>query len=106
MDRSQSMRTKSSFLVDCDADGGHRFRAEADSLWLNIGQRVRRQNRVDLWESVAVEGKELPDGTLMIRVLVFNPDWDEPLQIAAIQSRPKDQGCLTPLGCNLNHISL
>lgn len=106
MDRSQSMRTQSSFLVDCDADGGHRFRAEADSLRINIGQRVRRQNRVDLWESVAVEGKELPDGSLMIRVLVFNPDWDEPLQIASIQSRPKDPECLTPLGCNLNHVAV
>lgn len=106
MDRSHSMRTNSSFRVDCNVDGEHRFRAEANSLWINIGQRVRRNNRVDLWESIAVEGKELPDGSLVIRVLVFNPDWDEPLQVAAIKSRPKDPDCLTPLGCNLDHVGL
>ena len=36
-------------------------------------------------------------------VLVFNPDWDEALQIASIKSRPQDGGCDTALGCNLDH---
>ncbi len=58
----------------------------------------------ETWDSVAVEGREQQDGTLVVRVLVFNPDWDEPLQIACIRSRPHDQECLTPLGCNLDHV--
>jgi hypothetical protein len=54
----------------------------------------------------AIEGKEQPDGSLLVRILIFNPDWDEPLQIASIQSRPDDADCSTSLGCNLNHVSL
>ena len=60
----------------------------------------------EIWESVGVEGKEQPDGSLLVRILIFNPDWDEPLQIASIQSRPDDADCLTPLGCNLNHVAI
>jgi hypothetical protein len=106
MDRSQTTKRDSKFLVDCDADEGHRFRGEAASLWINIGQRVRRRDTPQMWESVAVECRSQSDGSLEIRVLVFNPDWDEPLQIASIQSRPDDPNCLTPLGCNLNHMAI
>lgn len=59
-----------------------------------------------MWDSVAVEGKEDQDGTLVVRVLVFNPDWDEPLQIASIRSRPRDPDFLSALGCNLNHVAV
>ncbi|MGH7744927.1 MAG: hypothetical protein ACREQ5_09005 [Candidatus Dormibacteria bacterium] len=104
MDRSQPTKTKSNFLVDCHADQAHRFLAEADSVWVNVGQRVRLRNMNQIWESIAVECKEQEDGSLLVRVLVFNPDWDEPLQIASIQSRPHDASCLTALGCNLNHV--
>jgi hypothetical protein len=37
--------------------------------------------------------------------VVFNPDWDEPLQIACMRSRPGDTTGLTPLGCNLDHVA-
>jgi hypothetical protein len=42
----------------------------------------------------------------MVRVLVFNPDWDEALQIASLRSRPADPQSLTPLGCNLDHVAI
>jgi hypothetical protein len=71
-----------------------------------VGQRVLRDDAQEIWDSVAVEGKKEQDGTLLVRVIVFNPDWDEPLQIACIRSRPHDPGCLTALGCNLDHIAL
>ena len=45
------------------------------------------------------------DGTLSVRILVFNADWDEPLQVACIRSRPLDAECLTVLGCNLEHVT-
>ncbi len=45
------------------------------------------------------------DGALVLRVVVFNPDWDEPLQIASIKSRLHDQTSLTGLGCNLDHVT-
>lgn len=71
-----------------------------------MGQRVLRDDAQEIWDSVAVEGKKEQDGTCVVRILVFNPDWDEPLQIACIRSRPHDPECLTPLGCNLDHIIL
>jgi len=106
MRRLQTAKPQSTFLVNCDADGQHRFRGEADSLWLNISQQVRLHNASQMWDSVAVECRQLSSGSLEVRVIVFNPDWDEPLQIASIQSRPDDPDCLTALGCNFNHVAI
>jgi hypothetical protein len=59
-----------------------------------------------MWDSVAIESTAQQDGTLVVRIIVFNPDWDEPLQIASIRSRPNEPDCLTALGCNLDHVAL
>jgi hypothetical protein len=38
---------------------------------------------------------------------VFNPDWDEPLQIACIRSRPGETSTNgAALKCNLDHIKV
>jgi hypothetical protein len=58
---------------------------------------------MQMWDSVSIHADEDADGNLIIQILVFNPDWDEPLRIARICSRPHDMGCLTALGCNLDH---
>jgi hypothetical protein len=92
--------------VSCEAEKAGRFLVETDSLWVRVGQRVLRDGAQEMWDSVAVEGKKEQDGTLVVRVLIFNPDWDEPLQIASIRSRPQDLESLTPLGCNLDHVAL
>jgi hypothetical protein len=104
--RNDTVTNAEGFRVSCDADKAGRFLVETDSLWVRVGQRVLRRGSQELWESVAVEGKREQDGTLVVRVLVFNPDWDEPLQIACIRSRPHDLECLTLLGCNLDHVAL
>jgi hypothetical protein len=96
--------TADGFRVNCDADKSGRFLVETDSLWVRVGQRVLRDGTQEIWDSVAVEGKKEQDGTCVVRIFVFNPDWDEPLQIACIRSRPHDSECLTPLGCNLDHV--
>jgi hypothetical protein len=94
----------SRFQVSCDAGDSDRFRCGTNSLSVRVGQRVRRLGVQEMWDSVAVECREEQDGTLVVRVLVFNPDWDERLQIACIRSRPHDEECLTVLGCNLDHV--
>ncbi|MHB8525765.1 MAG: hypothetical protein ACYDD2_06350 [Candidatus Acidiferrales bacterium] len=106
MAKTDAVVTAGGFRVSCDADRAGRFLVETDSLWVRVGQRVLRQGTRAMWDSIAVEGKKEQDGTLVVKVLVFNPDWDEPLQIACIRSRPHDAECLTPLGCNLDHVSL
>lgn len=94
------------FRVNCDAEKAGRFLVQTDSLWVRVGQRVLRGDTQEIWDCVTVEGKKEQDGTVIVRVLVFNPDWDEPLQIACIRSRLHDPECLTPLGCNLDHVAL
>lgn len=106
MDRSKPTTNEGGFLLDCDAGPAGRFRANAGSAWIKVGQRVQRHGTQEMWDSVAVEAKEEEDGTLVVRVIVFNPDWDEPLQIASLRSRPHDRDFLTALGCNLNHAQI
>jgi hypothetical protein len=92
------------FRVSCDARGGGWFRVDADSVLLTVSQRIRHLGTQGMWDSVMVEGKAEQDGTLVVRVLVSNPDWDERLQIACIRSRPDDPDSLTALGTNLDHL--
>jgi len=96
----------SGFRVSCDAGNTGKFQAETNSLWVRVAQRISRRGTEEMWDSVAIESTAKPDGTLVLRVIVFNPDWDEPLQIASIRSRPRDLDSLTPLGCNLDHVVL
>lgn len=94
------------FHVSCDAGSIGKFQADTDSAWVRVGQRVRRQETEQIWDSVAIESTAEPDGTLVVRVIVFSPDWDEPLQIASMRSRPNDPDSLTALGYNLDHVPL
>lgn len=75
-----------------------------DVLSVRVAQNVLRANALEMWNSVSVFCEKEPSGALVIRVLVFNPDWDGALQIAEIRSWPRDHSNLTPLGCNLNHV--
>lgn len=83
-----------------------RLCAEADSVSVTVGQMIRRHGRKEMWDSVGVYAEEDRDGTLLVRVVVFNPDWDEPLQIACIRSRPQDKASEMALGCNLDHVGM
>jgi hypothetical protein len=92
------------FEVHCKAgDVGQSCAGTA--LSVRVSQRVRRGGIEEMWDSVSVYAQEEEDGSLVVRVLIFNPDWDEPLQIACIRSRPGDAAGLTPLGCNLDHVA-
>lgn len=71
-----------------------------------VSQWIRRNRREELWNSVIVRCDEEADGTMAVRVIVANPDWDQQVQIACLRSRPGDAKSLTPLACNLNHEEL
>jgi len=103
---TNTVANESGFRVDCDAGKAGRFRVDTESVWVKVGQRILRHGTREMWDSVTVESKEEQNGMLVVRVLVFNPDWDEPLQIACIRSRPYDPECLTALGCNLDHVAI
>jgi hypothetical protein len=75
-----------------------------DVLSVQVAQHVLRANVPEMWNSVSVFCEEEPSGALVVRVMVFNPDWDGALQIAELRSWPRDRANLTPLGCNLDHV--
>jgi len=93
------------FEVRCNAGDAGELRVCTGSVSIRVGQCLRLDGAEQIWHSVGVYAKAEEDGTLVIRVLVFNPDWDEPLQIASIRSRPQDPDCGTALGCNLDHVT-
>ncbi len=93
------------FKIRCKAGDGNRFGVQTDSITVAVGQRVLKEGASEMWDSVGVYAKQTPEGDLIVEVLVFNPDWDEPLRIACIRSRPADRSCLTPLLCGLEHVT-
>ena len=100
-----SVKDSRKFEVHCRAGDAGELCVGAESVSVRVGQRLRREGGQEIWHSVGVYAKEEDDGTLVVQVLVFNPDWDEALQIASIKSRPRDGGFDTPLGCNLDHVT-
>jgi len=99
-----SVKDVRKFEVHCSAGAAGELHVGTESLSVKIGQRVRMDDAEGMWHSVAVYAEQDENGNLVIRVMVSNPDWDEPLQIAYIRSRPGDGHCLTALACNLDHV--
>ena len=93
------------FEILCDAGKRGKLHVGAEFLSVQLGQRILRNGKEEIWHSIGIYAKEDEQGSLVVRVLVSNPDWDEPLQIASITSRPGDIGCQTALGCDLNHVT-
>ncbi len=76
------------FEVRCHAGTAGHLEVASDAASVKIGQRIRREGKEEFWGSLLVECKEQNDGSLTVEVVVFHPDWDEPLRIASIQSNP------------------
>jgi hypothetical protein len=93
------------FEVHCNAGDAGELCVGTDSVSVQVGQRLRMDGAEGIWHSVGVYAKEEEDGTLVVQVLVFNPDWDEDVQIARIKSRPLDADCSAALGYNLDHVT-
>src|SRR5262249_30013415 len=80
------------------------FELSPEVLSVRIAQRVLRGGFHEMWNSLSIFGEVEASGAVVLRVMVFNPDWDGPVQIAALRSWPGDPSSLTVLGCNLDHI--
>lgn len=100
-----SVKDTRKFEVDCRAGDAGGLCVGAEFVSVKVGQRVWMDGAEEIWHSVGIYAQEEENGNLVIRVLVFDPGWDEPLQIASITSRPGDRNCQTALGCNLEHVT-
>jgi hypothetical protein len=92
------------FQIRCEAGDVNRFSVTTDSGSITVGQRVLRDGVLEMWDSVTISAKQDIEGALVVEVLVFSPDWDEPVRIASIRSRPQDETSLTALGCCFDHV--
>ncbi len=90
------------FQVHCDAGDHGQLRAASESLVVNVGQTIVRDGRTEIWESVIIKCSEELDGSCTVHVLLCNPDWEEPMQLACLRSYP-DTGSPSqvPLFCEL-----
>lgn len=107
---SGPMETKNprlpAFRVSGDTGRWGKLQIEAGWFSISIAQKIRQAGEEMMWESLGVYCTQEMDGQLVIRVIIFNKDWDSPLQIARIASRPEDgEELLTPIGFNLDHIA-
>jgi len=95
------------FEVRCHAGNAGHLDVASDSVSVRVRQRIHREGKEELWGSLLVECKEQEDGSLVVEVVVFHPDWDEPVRIASIQSRSCDLSPATAaLRCDLEHKQL
>ena len=96
---------KKTFEARCETREQDYALVAVPGLSVCIAQRIRKDDREQMWDSVVIRCAEEPDGTLAVRIFVSNPDWEELLQIACMRSKPGDAENLTPLGCNLDHVA-
>ena len=90
------------FQVRCDAGSSGRLEVGTDTLSVRVGQRMRAGKQEEMWDSVQILCKERSDRSLTVEVIVCHPDWEEAKTIAAIHSRPLDNGTATDsLKCDL-----
>jgi hypothetical protein len=99
--RSQSGQP---FRVNLEAGDLGACEMNSSVLSLRVAQHMLRANTLEMWNSVSVFCEQEAGGALVVRVMVFNPDWDGPLQIAELRSWPSDPSRRSPLRCNLDHI--
>lgn len=90
------------FQVNCNAGEHGQLRVTSETLVVNVGQTIVRDGRTEIWDSVVVKCSEDQDGSCIVHVLLCNPDWEEPMQLACLRSYP-DTGSPSqvPLFCHL-----
>lgn len=96
-----------SFQVECSAGERGSLRTTTDSLSINAGQQICRGEDVETWNSVSIYSSQETDGSLSLRIIVFHPDWEEPIQIACLRSWPQ-KACdrVSIFQCDLEHKQL
>lgn len=101
LDRPDDPGGKEPFRVHREGGENNSFAVAANSLTVTVGQPVLRRGIVGFGEYLPAKGSRWQ---FVPRRFVLNPNWDEPLRIASIRSRPQDGACLTTLGRCLGHM--
>lgn len=90
------------FEVHCNASKAGNLHARSNSVSVRIGQRVHRNGKTEVWESLLIVCQETQPGTLSAKVIVCHPEWEQHFQIAHIASRsPEIDPSAPPLEIDL-----
>ena len=73
------------FRIHCDAATAGALDVRADRASIAFGQEVLRNGAQQVWDFVLVLADQ-KDNRLTTRILLCHPDWDEPLEVASIES--------------------
>lgn len=74
-----------SFSIHCNAKSSGTLNVPAERLSVTIAQKIVRDGIEELWDSVVILS-ETTDGLLITRILLCHPNWNEPQEIARLQS--------------------
>src|SRR5437588_11183052 len=74
------------FAVRCEASPEGSLSVGSKKLSVSVAQAIRRDGADQMWEFFLVLGQQGIDGDLKTRVLLCNPDWDDPVELACIES--------------------
>jgi hypothetical protein len=79
------------FQLRCDAGPAGAFAANADRVSVTLSQQLPRNGDSQMWDCILLVAKREADGTLKTQVLLCNPEWDEPMEVANIECRPMEK---------------
>jgi hypothetical protein len=77
------------FYLKCDAGAAGSFSASANKISVTVSQPILRDGNAEMWDCVVIHSTMELDGSLRTRVLICNPEWDEPLEVANIEFGPE-----------------
>lgn len=76
------------FHVKCDAGTAGSLSSGTEKVTVTISHKIMRDGREQMWDCVFLLSQRELDGGLRTSVLLCNPDWDEPLEVATVDSGP------------------
>ena len=80
------------FQIRCHAGQSGALSATTNDITVKIGQIVCRDGTEQMWDFLLVLSKREENGSLATKVLLCHPDWDDPLEIAVIESDSEHWG--------------
>ena len=73
------------FSIRCEGGSAGSLRISTPKASIIVAQRIVRDGIAQMWESVLVLTDARED-RLITRLMVCHPDWDQPLEIAFLES--------------------
>ena len=74
------------FAVRCEASPEGSLSVASKQLSVSVAQAILRDGADQMWEFVLVLAQRGIDGDLKTRVILCHPDWDDPVELACIES--------------------